>query len=126
MQTILLIDPDYCARAIMRYHLRQAGFAVHDLPQIASLEMGLSAYAPHLVIIDEDAKQYNGQLIRSIMQGQAQAMPWLILTHLPPPPLQTWMRCFYLTKPVMRLRLLTAVAQMLDHVYVGMNMPTVS
>ena len=102
---IVLIDPDYCSRAVMRYHLRHAGYTVIDGHSGAVLD-NWSSTPPDLLIVDESAQLSDGQPILDALSAGWSTLPILLLLHVPRgdlPPTIT------VLKPVLRDTLLRYV-----------------
>ncbi|MBA3468054.1 MAG: response regulator [Herpetosiphonaceae bacterium] len=102
---VLLIDPDNVSRTLIKYHLKRAGYIVHEA---ANCEAALrfSPYVrPSLIIADESVnleEQPSGQI------KCYTALPWVVLTDLPAPQ-RTESRRTYLAKPALSSQLLRCI-----------------
>lgn len=105
---IFLIDPDYCSRTVVRFHLAQAGYAVYDGDAPAALPAGVQ---PQLLVVDELAQHASGQALLEAL-GPWTSVPLLVITHLPAPSSHAF-RTAHLTRPILRSSLLAFVQSLL-------------
>ncbi len=109
---VLLIDPDNISRTLIKYHLKRAGYIVHEA---ANREAALQ-FSPYvrlsLIIADESINLEDQPSSASNCSPLYSLLPWVVLTDLPAHQRDQSRRA-YLAKPALSDQLLSCIAALM-------------
>ncbi len=109
---VLLIDPDNVSRTLIKYHLKRAGYIVHEAANREAAIQFSPYVRPSLIIADESISledQPSGASNYSLLYS---LLPWVVLTALPTYQRDHCRRA-YLAKPALSSQLLSCIAALM-------------
>jgi CheY-like chemotaxis protein len=80
LKTVLLVDPDWITRTLMKYHLRRAGYTVYEADSCTLAAQLNEQYQPEFIILDEAISTEHSNALNC-----RDHQNYILLTDLPQP-----------------------------------------